>query len=210
MADISLARMRRRPNPRQDKCPRFETDFLARAVQAVSMKVLQPGAHIDHMLRQTRVHHVQLSSMADIKANMLLTLAAVMVTIAAPHVMKPALRWPAAVLILSCLATVVLAIYAVMPKLPLRVPAERPSRTAAFNLLFFGDFVQMTSEEFEGEMEKVLNDASEVYRVQVREIYTLGVFLAQKKYRFLKLAYLTFLFGLLASAATLVVMEIFV
>ena len=38
------------------------------------MKINQPGAHLDHMMRQTRIHHVQLSSMADIKANMLLTL----------------------------------------------------------------------------------------------------------------------------------------
>ena len=172
------------------------------------MKVLQPGAHLDHMLRQTRIHHVQLSSMADIKANMLLTLAALVVTLAAPHVTETALRWPASVLILFCLVTVVFAIYAVMPKIPLRGRAEaKELRSPAFNLLFFGDFMQMTYEEFEGAMEKVLNDPSELYQAQVREIYTLGTFLARKKYRFLRLAYLTFRVGLLASAATLVAVQ---
>ena len=39
------------------------------------MTIHQPGAHLDHMIRQTRIHHVQLSSMADIKANMLLTVS---------------------------------------------------------------------------------------------------------------------------------------
>jgi hypothetical protein len=52
-----------------------------------------------------------------------------------------------------------------------------------------------------------LNHVGEVYRVQVREISAIGVFLAQKKYRFLKLACLTFLFGLLASAAMFALVE---
>ena len=44
------------------------------------MNVLQSGNHIDHLLRQTRMHHVQLSSMADVKANMMLTLASLVIT----------------------------------------------------------------------------------------------------------------------------------
>jgi hypothetical protein len=58
-------------------------------------------------------------------------------------------------------------------------------------------------------MEKILNDPSELYQAQVREIYTLGVFLARKKYRFLRLAYLTFLGGLLISAAVFALNQIF-
>ena len=174
------------------------------------MKVIQPGSHLDHMLRQTRVHHVQLSSMADIKANMLLTLAAIVVTVVAPHAMQSTFRWPALVFIVFCLATVVLAVYAVMPKVPLRITRrDTDPRSPAFNLLFFGDFTQMSYDEFEGAMEKVLNDPSEAYQVQVREIYTLGMFLARKKYRVLKMAYLTFLAGLLTSATLFALLELF-
>jgi hypothetical protein len=61
----------------------------------------------------------------------------------------------------------------------------------------------LSYEQFEAEMERVLNDPSQVYQVQVREIYTLGVFLAQKKYRFLRLAYTSFIVGLFASFLTL-------
>ena len=169
------------------------------------MKIHQPGSHLDHMLRQTRMHHVQLSSMADLKANMLLTLAALVVTIVAPQAMKVELRWPALVLMLFCILTIVLAIYAVMPKMPLRNSATKKERSPLFNVLFFGDFVQMPYEEFEGAMEKILNDPSELYQAQVREIYALGTYLATKKYRFLLLAYAAFLFGVLASAATFVI-----
>ena len=171
------------------------------------MNVHQPGAHLDHMLRQTRNHHVQLSSMADIKGNMLLTIAAVVLTLAAPLAMRPVLRWPGLVLIIFCLATIVLTIYAVLPKIGGAKPKDPHS--PAFNLLFFGDFTQMPYEEFENAMEKILNDPSELYQAQVREIYTLGVFLARKKYRFLRLAYLTFLGGLLISAAVFALNQIF-
>ena len=58
-------------------------------------------------------------------------------------------------------------------------------------------------EQFEAEMEKVINSPSAVYQAQVREIYTLGLFLAHKKYRYLRLAYATSISGLFASFITL-------
>ncbi|MES1194583.1 MAG: Pycsar system effector family protein, partial [Opitutus sp.] len=98
-----------------------------------------------------------------------------------------------------------LAAYAVMPKLPFsgRSAAPPEVRDPRFNLLFFGDFTGLSYAQFEAEMERVMNDPSAVYQAQVREIYTLGVFLAEKKYRFLRLAYTTFIVGLFASFATL-------
>lgn len=171
------------------------------------MTIQQPGAHLDHMLRQTRIHHVQLSTMADIKANMLLTVASLVATFAAPNLMNASLRPSVLVLMLFCLLTVALAIYAVMPRFSQGHSGKE--RGPMFNLLFFGDFVRMPYEEFEEAMEKVLNDPAQLYEAQVREIYTLGTFLAKKKYRFLRLAYATFLVGLLASAATFAATALF-
>jgi hypothetical protein len=169
------------------------------------MKIHNPGNEINYLLQQTRVHHMQLSSMADLKANMLLTMASIVVTLAAPQAMKAGSQLPLLVLIGFSLLTILLAAYAVMPKLPFTSHhATAPEiRSPQFNLLFFGDFTGLSYEQFEAEMERVLNDPSQVYQVQVREIYTLGVFLAQKKYRFLRLAYTSFIVGLFASFLTL-------
>lgn len=171
------------------------------------MKINQPGAHLDQMLRQTRAHHVQLSAMADTKANMLMTLSAVVVTLTVPHVFKPGFTWPFAVLIAFCLVTVTFAAYAVMPKSPPSVKNSPPPdvNDVRFNLLFFGDFVRLDYPKFEAAMESMMNDPSRAYEAQVRELYVLGNFLAQKKYRFLRLAYLTFLIGLFASFLTMFV-----
>jgi hypothetical protein len=169
------------------------------------MKINQPGNEINYLLQQTRVHHMQLSSMADLKANMLLTMASIVVTLAAPQVMKDGSQAPLVVLIGFSLLTILLAAYAVMPKLPLsgQAPAVTDVQNPQFNLLFFGDFTGMSYAQFEAEMERVMNDPSQVYQVQLREIYTLGVFLARQKYRFLRLAYTTFIIGLFASFLTL-------
>ena len=171
------------------------------------MKINTPGNEINYLLQQTRVHHMQLSSMADLKANMLLTMASIVITLAAPQAMKAGSQLPLLVLISFSLVTILLAAYAVMPKLPFsgRGVKEPDVRSPGFNLLFFGDFTGLSYERFEAEMERVLNDPSAVYQAQVREIYTLGSFLAQKKYRYLRLAYTTFIAGLFASFATLLV-----
>ncbi|HWL92829.1 MAG TPA: Pycsar system effector family protein, partial [Phycisphaerae bacterium] len=164
----------------------------------------QAGSHLDHMLRQTRIHHVQLSVMADLKANGLMTIAAIMLTFSSPFIVREQFRMAVIALMISSLLTIVLATFAVMPGTPLRIKKTLPDvRHPKFNLLFFGSFVAMEYEQFAAAMEEMMNDPSRTYEAQVREIYTLGVFLAAKKYRFLRFAYLTFVMGLFASVLLL-------
>ena len=104
-----------------------------------------------------------------------------------------------------CLLTICLATYAVMPKLP---PANLPApdiKSPQFNVLFFGDFSRLSQEQFEIAMEEIMNDRGRTYAAQVREIYLLGAFLAKKKYRYLRLAYLSFIIGLFGTVAGFVV-----
>ncbi len=170
------------------------------------MEISGTGSHLDHFIRQTRVHHMHLSSMADVKANMMLTISALVITFSIGHLSNPYLRWPVLVLIISCLATIVSAAYAVMPKLDtgFRPDLDRPD----CNILFFGNFMNLEYEEYARLMEGVMNDPSRVYEAQVREVYELGVFLGQKKYAYVRLAYLFFICGLLASAAVFAGVEI--
>jgi hypothetical protein len=149
---------------------------------------------------------LQLSSMADLKANMLLTMASVIASLTVPHLVKEQLKWPALILLGFCLVTIILAALTVMPRLPATHKGERPDpKSSGFNLLFFGDFAHLSFEEFEREMEEVMNDVSRTYEAQVRDVYLLGKFLADKKYRLLRLAYLAFIGGLVLSAATLLI-----
>jgi hypothetical protein len=165
------------------------------------MKVENPGSFLDHFLRQTRIHHVQLSGMADMKANMMLTVASVVLTFTVGYLADPAFQWAALTLIAFCFASIVAAIYSVMPRVPLpsKNGARHDMKDPNYNPLFFGTFIHMTLEEYNEVMEHAVNDPSEAVELMVREIYTLGCFLAYRKYRYLRWAYLLFLSGLLIA-----------
>ena len=104
------------------------------------MEIKQRGSHLDHLLRQTRMHHMQLSSMEDMKANILLTMASVVITLSVRYVSAPHLKWSTIVLIVFCLSTIGLATYVVMPKTPfwLKPKSEVGISNPWFNLLFSG------------------------------------------------------------------------
>jgi hypothetical protein len=197
---IPLERRARDVSRRHARCLRLRTG-ITRLTSFTDMKINQAGAHIDQLLRQTRAHHVQLSSMADMKANILLTMSAVVITLSAPHVFKTDFQWPFFILIIFCVVTVAFAAYAVMPKFSFPRKSQSPPdvNNPNLNLLFFGDFIRLDYQKFQTAMEELMNDPSRVYEAQVRELYVLGIFLAKKKYRYLRLAYVSFITGVFVS-----------
>ena len=171
------------------------------------MTPITPGTHLDHLLRQTRMHHVQLSAMADVKANIMLTLAAVVTTFSIGYLNDPLLRWPVVVLILFCILTIFCAAYAVMPKLNFDF---RPNvEKLDCNILFFGSFMNMEYEAYADVMKEIMQTPEQVYEAQIREVYELGVYLGYQKYRFVRFAYQSFLLGLVCSGLVLLAVELF-
>jgi len=170
------------------------------------MTPIAPGTHLDHLLRQTRMHHVQLSAMADVKANIMLSLAAVLTTFSIGYLSDPVLRWPVVVLILFCGATALFAAYAVMPKLNFDF---RPNvKDPDCNILFFGNFMNLEYEDFNQIMDEMMHSSDKVYEAQVREVYELGVYLGHQKYRYVRYAYLSFISGLVSSGGLLILLEV--
>jgi hypothetical protein len=120
-------------------------------------------------------------------------------------------RWAIVTLLPFCLVTVGLSAYATMPSsYSGRGAAGRPRPgDPSFNILFFGHFYDLPYDEYEAAMEEMMNDPSRTYQLQVREVYTLGVFLAKKKYRALRMAYMAFIVGLTASGIVALAMAMF-
>lgn len=171
------------------------------------MDIQQPAGHLDQMIRQTRAHHVSLSSLADKKANMMLTIASLMIPLSTRFLYEQRSHLAATTLIGFCVLTIVLAAYAAMPKLKignLKNSKADPDK-ASFNLLFFGTFTRMNYSEYEHAMETMMNDANKVYETQIREIYGMGHYLAQKKYKFVLFSYLSFIAGILVSSTIFII-----
>ncbi len=167
------------------------------------MQIMQHSAHLDQMIRQTRAHHVTLSSMADRKANMMLTIASLMIPLSTGFLYEERSHLAAVTLIGFCVLTIVMAAFAAMPKIKTgsRLDSTSDLENTSFNLLFFGSFSSMNYSEYKDAMETMMNDSNAVYETQVREIYTMGQYLAHKKYRFVQLSYLFFIAGVLISSS---------
>ena len=101
----------------------------------------------DAMLRTAQQHHVALSSMADTKANIIITVSSIVLTLSLGRIGDPSLRPAVQTLAAFTLVSLFFAILAVLPKhRSLRIgPGAFPPD---FNLLFFGHFADLPRERF--------------------------------------------------------------
>ena len=70
----------------------------------------------DTLLRTTQQHHVHLSAMADTKANIVITVSSVVLTLGLARLNDPDLRHAMMVLVVFTLVALLLAVLAVLPK----------------------------------------------------------------------------------------------
>lgn len=153
----------------------------------------------DVLLRTTQQHHVALSGMADVKANILITVSSIVLTMCLGHVKDPELRTSALTLAAFVLVALLLAVLAVLPKYRgIRVDGEQ--LPPEFNLLFFGHFANLSRDRFLDEVARAMKPDGSVYATLANDVYSLGWYLAHRKYRFLRYSYLSFLAGFFFAA----------
>ena len=153
----------------------------------------------DNVLRTAQQHHVQLSVMADIKANIIITVSSIVLTMTLGRINDPDLRISAITLLVFTMLALLLSILAVLPKYrPLRLKGD--SLPPQFNLLFFGHFAELSKDRFLKEIALHLKPDGTVYETMAKDLYGLGFYLAHFKYRYLRLAYLFFLAGFVLAS----------
>ena len=148
----------------------------------------------DALLRTAQQHHVALSSMADTKANIIITVSSIVLTLSLGRIGDPDLRGSVIILAVFTLAALLLAILAVLPKhRALKLDGETLPRD--FNLLFFGHFAELPRERFLGEVARAMKADGSIYFTMANDLYSIGWYLAHRKYRYLRYSYLFFLAG---------------
>jgi hypothetical protein len=147
-------------------------------------------------LRVVQQHHIQLSSMADFKSNVILGASFLIFTTALKEV-HDGHGSPALILMMA--TGFVAGALVVMAMLP----ATHRFHDPAPNLLFFGVFARMPEVEFQSRMSELLEDEQKLHRAMIRDIHQLGQVLELKKYKRLGQAYQVFFYGLLGSGVAL-------
>ena len=161
------------------------------------------GRGVETMFRAAARTHINLSSMADSKANIMLTINAMVVSIILTVLMpkldtNPHLIIPAVVLLLTCLIAMLLATLSTRPNVSNGRSSKDDIENKRSNLLFLGNFHDMELDEYEWGMKEMMKDNDFLYGSLTRDLYFLGKVL-DKKYRYLRLCYTVFMIGMVLS-----------
>ncbi len=167
------------------------------------VKHINVGRGVQTMYKTTYNTHNNLSALADHKANLMLSINTIMISIIFSMLVpqlnnSPQLILPTVVLMTVCLTSIIFATLSTRPKVTTGEVTLDDIRNKRSNLLFFGNFYNMKLEDFQWGMMEMIKDSDFQYSSMTRDLYYLGKVLAQK-YRYLTYCYNIFMFGMILS-----------
>lgn len=176
-------------------------DFEKKVKKAVKERVPERG--IETVFRLTSRNHIRLSGIADNKANTLISVNAIIISIVLSVLIDKLefsthLTIPTIIILITCILTIILAILATKPKVTHGQISKEDIENRKGNLLFFGNFFRMPFDDYEWGMNELMNDREYLYHNLIQDLYFLGLVL-EKKYKYLRWAYWIFLYGLICS-----------
>jgi len=168
---------------------------------------------IQTMLRLTSENHLKLSDMADHKANILISVNAIIISVILGVLMRkleeePALTIPTILFLIVSVTTIVIAILATRPKVSGGTFTEQDIIDKKTNLLFFGNFYRASLEQYDTAMRKMMKDPDYLYGSLIKDIYMLAVVLG-RKYKLIRIAYYIFMIGIVVSVAAFAIAILF-
>jgi len=164
-----------------------------------------PEKAIQSVFRITLKNHIKLSDIADTKANILLSVNAIIISIALSNLIPKLdnasnsyLIAPTLIFIIFTVVSIVLSIIATRPNVTSGKFTKEDVKNKRVNLLFFGNFHKMTLQEYQWAMNEMLRDKEYIYSSMSKDLYFLGLVL-QRKYSILRLTYTIFMTGIIVS-----------
>ena len=164
---------------------------------------------VETMYRVTYQNHIALSRLADNKANILISINGVIISVMIAIVTRlGAVSWsllPAVLLIAGALVSLGFAVIAARPRLGSGKVTLEQVLSGSGNLLFFGQFTTMPLEEFQASLQALSKDRKLLYHHLGRQLYHMGESL-NGKYRHLQVAYTTFFASMAIATVAFIVM----
>jgi len=162
-----------------------------------------PERGIQTFYRTALRNHIKLSDIADTKANILLSVNAIIISLVLANLISkldtnPYLVYPTAIFTLSSVISMILSIIATRPNVTSGEFTKEDVINKNVNLTFFGNFHKMKLEEFEWAISELLKDKDYVYNSLTKDLYFLGKVL-ERKYRILRITYSIFMTGIIIS-----------
>lgn len=177
----------------------------------VKYKDQSPDRGIQTLFRVTMRNHLKLSDIADTKANILLSVNAIIISLAIaniiPDLAEPSnktLMIPTLILMVFSVASIVGAVMSTRPNVTTGEFTREEVKNGKVNVLFFGNFHRMPYEQFQWAMNEILEDQAFVYESLMKDLYMLGIVL-NRKYRLLRITYTVFMVGIILSVLSFII-----
>ncbi len=182
-----------------------QVDQLA---ETVTKKTPGTARGIETLFRSSYRVQMDLTGLADNKANMMISINGIIISIIIASVApkldsNPWLLIPATVFLCGTLISIVFAILAARPRVSTTPITLEDLENSQGNILFFGDFANLSQDEFTQGMMALLEEKNVVYETMIRNLYGLGSVL-RKKFALLKWAYNSFMAALILGVSSFI------
>ena len=193
------------------KFKKTEKEIEKRESIKAKFKSDSPDRGVQTMYRVTMRNHLKLSDIADTKANILLSVNAIIISLVLssllpkldnPH--NAYLIVPTTIYIAFAVASMVLSIMATRPNITQGEFTKKDVENKKVNLLFFGNFHKMPLNEFQWAMNELAKDKDYVHDSLTMDLYFLGKVL-HRKYRILRQTYTIFMIGIIFSVISFII-----
>jgi predicted metal-dependent HD superfamily phosphohydrolase len=180
----------------------------------------QPKRGIETMFRSLYSSHINLSSIADSKANMMISINSLMISITLTLVgakvsllgtsfkQNQIVIYPIISLLLTSLVSIIFGILSAKPKITEKITSIEELVRKKVSILFFGNFSHLKVEDFEHEIKEIMRNEDSLYGNMTRDIHSLGQVL-YKKYRLLTYSYLSFMIGIIFTVSITAIVIIY-
>jgi predicted metal-dependent HD superfamily phosphohydrolase len=195
-----------------DKADKGEKDSLKedKALQKAEQSLIARG--MQTILRLGSSNHLDLSRMADGKANILISVNSIIISVILSFFIDrldadPYLTIPTILFLTSSVITVIIAILATRPKLTEGTFTREAIQRKEVNLIFFGNFYKSSLEDYTWAMSEMMKDKDYLYDTLVKDIYYIGIVLG-RKYKLIRLAYNVFMIGLIVAVLSFTIASV--
>ncbi len=200
LADLIKKKKKRKKKVRQET---MKAELKAKA------KDSSPERAIQSFYRTALRNHMKLSDIADTKANILLSVNAIIISMVLANLISkldtnPYLTYPTALFTLVGVVCMIMSIIATRPNVTSGTFTKEDVANKDVNLTFFGNFHKMELKEFEWAIDELVKDKDYIYTSMTKDLYFLGKVL-DRKYRILRATYNVFMIGIIASVITFAV-----
>ena len=171
----------------------------------VKLKNESPERAIQSLYRTQLRNHIKLSDIADTKANILLSVNAIIISLLLANLIPTLddpknsyLIYPTVIFVIFSIASIIMSVLATRPKIENEKVVSESVGKKDTNYLFFGTFHALDLSEFKERIRSIIESKEAIYDSLTMDLYYLGKVL-KKKYQLLRWTYTVFIIGIILS-----------